>query len=90
MTAVRFAAGAVVRDAVGCLLHTALSRIGVMLRRKDDRIDMPDLFRVAAKLLEKGGRLRSDSLSADSEGSDSPRRLTAPAIPLATSQPSHL
>lgn len=36
-------------------LYTALERIGVMLRRKDDRIDMPDLFRVAAKLLKKGG-----------------------------------
>ena len=33
----------------------ALKRIGVMFRRKDDRIDMPDLFRVAAKLLKKGG-----------------------------------
>lgn len=36
-------------------LYEALERIGVMLRRKDDRIDMPDLFRVAAKLLKKGG-----------------------------------
>jgi hypothetical protein len=36
-------------------LLEALKRIGVMLRRKDDRIDMPDLFRVAAKLLKKGG-----------------------------------
>ena len=36
-------------------LYTALERIGVMLRRKDARIDMPDLFRVAAKLLKKGG-----------------------------------
>jgi hypothetical protein len=36
-------------------LYIALERIGVMLRRKDDRIDMPDLFRVAAKLLKKGG-----------------------------------
>lgn len=36
-------------------LYTALERIGVMLRRKDDRIDMPDLFRVASKLLKKGG-----------------------------------
>jgi hypothetical protein len=26
-----------------------------MSRRKDGRIDMPDLFRVAAKLLKKGG-----------------------------------
>lgn len=36
-------------------LYTALERIGVMSRRKDNRIDMPDLFRVAAKLLKKGG-----------------------------------
>ena len=36
-------------------LYTELERIGVMLRRKDGRIDMPDLFRVAAKLLKKGG-----------------------------------
>lgn len=35
-------------------LYLALERIGVMERRKDDRIDMPDLFRVAAKLLKKG------------------------------------
>lgn len=36
-------------------LYLALERIGVMHRRKDNRIDMPDLFRVAAKLLKKGG-----------------------------------
>ena len=36
-------------------LYWALERIGVMMRRKDERIDMPDLFRVAAKLLKKGG-----------------------------------
>lgn len=36
-------------------LFEALRRIGVMFRRKDERIDMPDLFRVAAKLLKKGG-----------------------------------
>jgi hypothetical protein len=36
-------------------LAVALHRIGVMSRRKDNRIDMPDLFRVAAKLLKKGG-----------------------------------
>lgn len=36
-------------------LYNALERIGVMMRRKDNRIDMPDLFRVAAKLLKKGG-----------------------------------
>lgn len=35
-------------------LYLALERIGVMERRKDDRIDMPDVFRVAAKLLKKG------------------------------------
>lgn len=36
-------------------LFFALERIGVMFRRKDERLDMPDLFRVAAKLLKKGG-----------------------------------
>jgi hypothetical protein len=36
-------------------LSIALEHIGVMFRRKDNRIDMPDLFRVAAKLLKKGG-----------------------------------
>ena len=36
-------------------LFRALEGIGVMFRRKDGRIDMPDLFRVAAKLLKKGG-----------------------------------
>lgn len=36
-------------------LFEALERIGVMFRRKDQRVDMPDLFRVAAKLLKKGG-----------------------------------
>lgn len=35
-------------------LLVAMMRIGVMSRRKDDRVDMPDLFRVAAKLLKKG------------------------------------
>lgn len=35
-------------------LYEALKRIGVMFRRKDERIDMPDLYRVAAKLLKKG------------------------------------
>jgi hypothetical protein len=35
-------------------LYLSLERIGVMERRKDDRIDMPDVFRVAAKLLKKG------------------------------------
>lgn len=39
-------------------LFTAMEKIGVMMRRKDprdQRLDMPDLFRVAAKLLKKGG-----------------------------------
>lgn len=36
-------------------LYAAMERIGVMFRRKDGRLDMPDLFRVAAKLLKKGG-----------------------------------
>ncbi len=36
-------------------LYIALERIGVMKRRPDGRADMPDLFRVAAKLLKKGG-----------------------------------
>ena len=35
-------------------LCVAMERIGVMFRRKDERVDMPDLFRVAAKLLKKG------------------------------------
>lgn len=36
-------------------LFKALEKIGVMFRRKDERLDMPDLFRVAARLLKKGG-----------------------------------
>ncbi|MCP1643523.1 hypothetical protein J2T41_003147 [Pseudomonas citronellolis] len=36
-------------------IFSALEEIGVMYRRKDGRLDMPDLFRVAAKLLKKGG-----------------------------------
>ncbi len=35
-------------------LFEALERIGVMYRRADNRLDMPDLFRVAARLLKKG------------------------------------
>lgn len=35
-------------------LYLAMERIGVMLRRPDQRLDMPDLFRIAAKLLKKG------------------------------------
>jgi hypothetical protein len=37
------------------LLYEAMKNIGVMSRRKDSRLDMPDLFRVAANLLKKGG-----------------------------------
>jgi len=37
------------------MLYEAMKNIGVMSRRKDSRLDMPDLFRVAAKLLKKGG-----------------------------------
>lgn len=36
-------------------LYLALEKNAVMFRRPDDRIDMPDLFRVAARLLKKGG-----------------------------------
>jgi len=36
-------------------LYEAMKNIGVMSRRKDGRLDMPDLFRVAANLLKKGG-----------------------------------
>jgi hypothetical protein len=36
-------------------LFAAMERIGVLFRRRDARIDMPDLFRVAARLLKKGG-----------------------------------
>lgn len=36
-------------------LLDALEKLGVIFRRKDGRIDMPDLFRVAARLLKKGG-----------------------------------
>jgi hypothetical protein len=36
-------------------LLDVLEKLGVIFRRKDGRIDMPDLFRVAAKLLKKGG-----------------------------------
>jgi hypothetical protein len=35
-------------------LYEAMNRIGVMSRRLDNRLDMPDLFRVAARLLKKG------------------------------------
>jgi hypothetical protein len=36
-------------------LVTRLVRMGVLSRRSDGRYDMPDLFRVAARLLRKGG-----------------------------------
>lgn len=36
-------------------LIARLVRIGVLAHRSDGRIDMPDLFRVAANLLKKGG-----------------------------------
>lgn len=36
-------------------LLSAMKRIGVMYSRRDERIDMPDLYRVAANLLKKGG-----------------------------------
>jgi hypothetical protein len=36
-------------------LRATLVRIGVLMLRSDDRFDMPDLFRVAARLLKKGG-----------------------------------
>jgi hypothetical protein len=37
------------------LLISRLVRIGVLTVRNDGRFDMPDLFRVAARLLKKGG-----------------------------------
>jgi hypothetical protein len=36
-------------------LLSAMEEIGVMFRRRDGRVDMPDLYRVAARLLKKGG-----------------------------------
>jgi hypothetical protein len=36
-------------------LRATLVRIGVLMLRSDGRFDMPDLFRVAARLLKKGG-----------------------------------
>jgi hypothetical protein len=36
-------------------LLAILREIGVMFVRKDERVDMPDLYRVAARLLKKGG-----------------------------------
>ncbi len=37
------------------MLIETLVRIGVLMVRSDGRFDMPDLFRVAARLLRKGG-----------------------------------
>ncbi len=37
------------------LLADAMERIGVFSYRADNRIDIPDLFRVAAQMLKKGG-----------------------------------
>jgi hypothetical protein len=42
------------RDAEATLLN-ALIRLGIVERRDDGRINMPDIYRVAAKLLRKGG-----------------------------------
>jgi len=36
-------------------LVQAMERIGVFSYRSDGRVDMPDLFRVAARMLKKGG-----------------------------------
>lgn len=36
-------------------LEEAMSKIGVFAHRSDGRIDIPDLFRVAARMLKKGG-----------------------------------
>ena len=41
-------------EAYGELLNT-LRVVGVLIERNDGRYDMPDLFRVAARLLKKGG-----------------------------------
>jgi hypothetical protein len=37
------------------LLADAMQRIGLLLVRNDGRVDIPDLFRVAAMMLKKGG-----------------------------------
>jgi hypothetical protein len=37
------------------LLANAMIRIGLLGGREDNRVDIPDLFRVAAKMLRKGG-----------------------------------
>jgi hypothetical protein len=36
------------------LLTAAMADIGVLASRADERIDMPDLFRIAANMLKKG------------------------------------
>lgn len=51
---VRLAWNCTEEDASEQDLVVALEKIFVMSRRGDDRLDMPDLFRVAAKLLKKG------------------------------------
>lgn len=42
-------------DEAGDELLVTLKTIGVLMERDDGRYDMPDLFRVAARLLKKGG-----------------------------------
>lgn len=42
-------------DRNNALLAEAMARIGVFSYRSDGRVDMPDLFRVAARMLKKGG-----------------------------------
>jgi hypothetical protein len=37
------------------LLANAMQRIGLLSIRDDGRVDIPDLFRVAALMLKKGG-----------------------------------
>ncbi len=44
-----------INDASYLLLIKALENINVILNRSDGRIDMPDLFRVGAGLLKRGG-----------------------------------
>lgn len=45
------------------LLTAAMENIAVIGRRSDDRIDMPDLFRIAAKMLKKGAVAPNKSMS---------------------------
>lgn len=44
-----------VHDSPDELLETAMERIGVLAYRPDGRVDMPDLFRIAARMLKRGG-----------------------------------